>query len=97
MKTLLAVLATTLVAGSAFAAPASDIRISTDPAKIAAIEKHAKELQARDQAAARTLVAPAPVAKASHPPRVKASAAGGKGASKAHRKHKRYAKKVAKG
>lgn len=97
MKTLLAILATALVAGSALAAPASDIRISTDPARIAAIEKHAKELQARDQAAAKAPVAPAPIAKAGSTPRVKATAAGGKGVGKAHRKHKRHARKAPKG
>ena len=45
MKSILIAVAATLVAGAALAAPASDIRTSTDPAKIAAIEKHAKELQ----------------------------------------------------
>ena len=54
MKTLLTTLAAALAAGAAFAAPSSDIRVSTDPAKIAAVEQHAKQLQARDQAAAKS-------------------------------------------
>jgi hypothetical protein len=36
-----------VAAGSAAMAAGSDITMSTDPAKIAAVEQHAKELQAR--------------------------------------------------
>ena len=50
MRLILAATAATLITGTAVAA-GSDLRVSTDPAKIAAIEQHARELQARDRAA----------------------------------------------
>jgi hypothetical protein len=46
MKTTLALLGLGILSAGALAA-GSDIRVSTDPAKIAAVEQHAKELQAR--------------------------------------------------
>ena len=82
MKTILTALAATLIAGSAMAA-ASDIRVSTDPTKIAAIEKHAKELQARDQAA--------------HPAKAAAPAGSAKSGKTAHKhKHSHSAAKTTK-
>lgn len=47
MKNAFALLGLCLLTAGAFAA-ANDIRVSTDPAKIAAVEQHAKELQARE-------------------------------------------------
>lgn len=46
MKTAFALLGLGLLAAGALAA-GSDIRVSTDPAKIAAVEQHARQLQAR--------------------------------------------------
>lgn len=52
-KTLLAVVVSLLsLAGVSFAqAPMSEIRESTDPAKAAAVEQRAKDIEARQQAA----------------------------------------------
>ena len=84
---VVAALAAGALSTSAGAAPASDIRVSTDPAKIAAIERHAKELQARESAAPAKTAAPTDAAK---------PAKAAKRAHKTHKVHKTHARKPAK-
>lgn len=47
MKKLLVTLTVLLGAASAFAQSDSGVRVSTDPARAAAVENHARELQSR--------------------------------------------------
>ncbi|RSZ38206.1 MULTISPECIES: hypothetical protein [unclassified Variovorax] len=47
MKSLLLALTVSLGMGSAFAQPDSGIRVSTDPARAAAVLNHAQQLQAQ--------------------------------------------------
>ncbi len=84
---LVAALAAAAFGSSASAAPASDIRISTDPAKIAAIERHARDLQARESAAPLKTAAPMDAAK---------PAKAAKRVHKTPKAHKTHARKPAK-
>lgn len=83
-----AAFAASVFASSAMAAAASDVRVSTDPAKIAAIERHAKDLQARESAA--------PGMKTAAPMDAAKPAKAAKRVHKTHKAHKHHARKPAK-